>query len=88
MGAVLADPKAGEAGKQDIASCMRILDNHLAGKQFLLGAEYTLADTHASSLTDWLRAMKLDFTPFPNVNAWGARCAARPAYKKTMAASQ
>jgi glutathione S-transferase len=30
--------------------------------------------------------MKLDFSAFPNVNAWGARCCARPAYKKLMPA--
>jgi glutathione S-transferase len=28
--------------------------------------------------------MKIDFTPFPNVNAWTDRCRARPAYQKLM----
>ncbi|HEX8111491.1 MAG TPA: glutathione S-transferase family protein [Kofleriaceae bacterium] len=77
--------KAGEAGKADIADCLRIVDQALAGKQYLLG-DYTLADTHLTSFCDWLRYMQIDFTPFKNVQAWGERCRARPAYQKLMAA--
>lgn len=76
--------KAGEAGLKDIGNCLRILDQHLAGKPYLLGADYTLADAHLNSFADWLRHVKLDFTPYPNVIAWGTRCSSRPAYKKLM----
>jgi glutathione S-transferase len=75
--------KAGAAAKKDMEDCLKILDQALAGKQFLLGA-YTLADTHLNSLTDWLRHMKVDFAPHPNVRGWSERCAARPAYAKVM----
>lgn len=75
---------AGEAGKQEIAHCLGILDQHLAGKEFLVGGAYTLADTHVHSFTDWLRFMHIDFSAFPHVNGWAARCAARPAYQKVM----
>ncbi len=78
--------KAGDAAKQDIFAHLKILDQHLDGKQFVLGNDYSLADTHLNAFTDWLRHMKLDFTAYPNLNAWGARCAARPAYTKVMAA--
>jgi glutathione S-transferase len=76
---------AGKAAADDIASCLKILDTHLTGKQFLLGAEYSVVDAHLCSFSDWLRHMKIDFTPFKSVNAWAARCADRPAYKKAMA---
>src|SRR6478736_3486876 len=46
--------KAAEAATKDIADCLRILDKALDGRQFLVG-DYTLADTHANSFTDWLR---------------------------------
>jgi glutathione S-transferase len=78
--------KAGEVGKADIVGCLGTLDRSLAGKQYLVG-DYTLADAHLASFTDWLRHLKIDFTPFPNVEAWGERCRARPAYKKLMAAA-
>lgn len=76
---------AADAAKKDIANCLRILDEALADRQFLVG-DYTLADTHLNSFVDWLRHMKTDFTAYKHVNAWGERCAARPAYKKVMSA--
>lgn len=73
--------KAGEAGKQDIARCLGIVDEALAGKQFLLG-DYTLADAHLSAFLSWVRGMKLDFSPYQQLNAWSERCSTRPAWAK------
>jgi glutathione S-transferase len=78
--------KAAETAKTDIDNCLRILDESLEGKQFLVG-DYTLADTHLNSFVDWLRHMKIDLSAYRRLNAWGERCCARPAYKKVMAAS-
>lgn len=75
--------KAGETAKNDLFACLRILDEALQNSQFLLGS-YSLADTHVNSMVDWLRYMKLDLSSLNNVEAWGARCAARPAYAKVM----
>jgi len=79
--------KAAEAAKADMHNCLRILDEALEGKQFLVG-EYTLADTHTNSLLDWLRHMKVDFSKYARLEAWGKRCAARPAYQRLMAAAK
>ncbi len=75
--------KAAEAALADVHGCLRILDQALETRSFLLG-DYTLADTHLNSFVDWLRHMKIDFAPYPKVEAWGRRCAARPAYAKLM----
>ena len=69
----------------DLDKLMGILDGALAGKQFLLGNEFTLADSHVSSVIDWMRHTKLDFSKHANINAWHERCHARPAAKKMMA---
>jgi glutathione S-transferase len=76
--------KAAEVAKKDIDNCLRIVDEALEGKAFLVG-DYTLADTHLNSLMDWLRHLKIDFTPYSRLEAWSRRCADRPAYKKQMA---
>jgi glutathione S-transferase len=78
--------KAGEAARADIDHCLGILDRALAGKDHLLGA-FSIVDTHVASFTDWLRMMKIDFAPFPNLLAWSDRCRARPAYLRLMAAA-
>jgi len=76
--------QAGEAAQQDIQTCLRILDEALAGRQFLLGG-YTLADTHLNAVTAWLSHMKVDCSAYANFNAWCQRCAARPAYARALA---
>lgn len=73
--------RAGEAAKHDIAECLKVLDQSLAGKQYLVG-DYTLADTHVVAYSEWLRDLRFDFTPLRNVEAWSERCRARPAFKK------
>lgn len=78
---------AGAIGKTDTANCLRILDEHLAQNQYMLGSQYTLVDTHLNSFTDWLRYSKFDFSAYPHLNEWSARCTSRPAYIKVMSAA-
>ena len=78
---------AAEAAKADMASCLRILDDALDGRQFLCG-EYSIVDTHVNSYVDWLRHMQVDMKPYPRLAAWGERCCARPAYTRVMAADK
>lgn len=79
--------KAAEKAKGDIGALLKVLDSSLEGKQFL-GGDYTLADTHLNSFCDWLRHMKIDFTPYAQLNAWSARCSKRPAYERAMKLEQ
>jgi glutathione S-transferase len=73
--------KAGEASHKDMLDHLRILDDALKGKQFLLG-EYSLVDAHVNCFLDWLRMMHVDLGAFPEIVAWGQRCSARPAYAR------
>jgi len=79
--------KAADAAKNDVHHNLRILDEALGAKQFLLG-DYTLADTHVHSLVDWIGYMKIDMGPYANVSAWSKRCRARPAYARIMATAR
>lgn len=69
---------------RDLQELLTILDQALAGKQFLCG-DYTLADAHVNSYCDWLRHSKIDFSKHEHLNAWSKRCAERPAYQRVMA---
>lgn len=73
-----------EKAKADLALCLKILDNGLEEKSFLLG-EYSLADAHLQSLIGYLETMEVDLTSFPNVTQWLKRCTERPAIAKLMA---
>lgn len=77
---------AAAQGVKDVQALLGVLDGALAGKPYLLGDTYTVADTHVHSFTDWLRHMNTDLSPFQNIAAWSERCGSRPAYKAVMAA--
>jgi glutathione S-transferase len=74
--------KAAEAGKNDLGAAMRILDDALAGKSYLVGDKFSLADIAISSYLGWLMHMGYDYSSFKNVKAWGERCVSRPAAVK------
>lgn len=74
--------KAAEAGKADMMNSLRILDEALAEREYLVGGQYSLADAHLTSLIGWLDYLKVDLSSFANLTAWHKRCAARPAYQK------
>lgn len=76
--------KAGEAGRLAMLDCLRIVNEALKGKNFFLGSDYSLVDTHVCSLMDWLGHMKVDFSPYPELQAWLKRCQARPAYQRQL----
>ena len=77
--------KACEAARKEIQELLGIVDKQVSSQSYLVGNDYTLADGHLNGYLDWLRHMGHDFSKFPHLNAWAARCAARPAYKKVNA---
>ncbi len=85
-GGETAGDKAAYAAKArtDVASCLKILDDGLAGRAFLIG-DYTLADTHMYGVVGWLTMMHVDLKPFSQVASWMQRCNARPALTKLRA---
>jgi glutathione S-transferase len=85
MPAEQRNAKAVESAKTEVANCLRILDQSLLNKQYLVG-EYTLADTHLIAMLDYLRHLKIDFTPYARINSWSQRCSARAAYQRAMTA--
>jgi glutathione S-transferase len=62
------------------------LDKLLAGKSFLLGDQFTVADAYLFTVTNWARAVKLDLGEFANLTAYQQRIAARPAVQAVLVA--
>lgn len=63
-----------------------VLDARLEGREYVVGSKFSIADIN---LLGWVNAsafLGLDLkTQFPNVQAWLARCLARPAVQKGFA---
>ncbi len=76
--------KADDAA-QRFETPLRVLDGELAGKSYLLGADFSVADLNVASVLSWAPMGGLDIGKAGNVAAWMGRCTARPAYAKVMA---
>lgn len=65
---------------------LRIVDAALAGKSYLMGDQFTVADAYLFVLTNWAQPVGLDISPLANLGALRARVAARPAVQAAMKA--
>ena len=60
------------------------LDKELAGKQYLMGDQFSVADGYLFTVTNWAKPVGVDISGFPNLLAWHARVGARPAVQEAM----
>ena len=74
------------ASKEKISGRLKWVEGELAGKSFLVGDSFTGADAYLFTVTNWAAYAGLDLSPFPNLVAYQARIAARPAVIEAMKA--
>jgi glutathione S-transferase len=78
------DPAKADDAAQRFRTPLAVLDGELAGRSYLLGNDFTVADLNVASVVCWAPMAGIDFTKAANVSAWMSRCTARPAYAKVM----
>jgi glutathione S-transferase len=59
---------------------LQLLDNHLAGNEFLAAGRYTIADMAVYGYSHRAEEAQLDLEPYPNVRAWFARVESQRGY--------
>lgn len=64
----------------------RTVDEALAGKTFLFGDQFTIADAYLFTVTNWSKFVQLDLSEFTNLMAFQGRVAARPGVQAAMVA--
>ena len=70
--------------KDRIANRLAYVDSQLAGKQYLMGDNFSVADAYLFTVTRWTKPMAIDLTPYPNLVAFMARVEARPAVQEAL----
>jgi len=63
-----------------------LLEKRLAGRKYLFGDRFTIADAYLFVVTNWARAVKLNLGEFPNLQAFQKRVGSRKAVLKAMRA--
>ena len=72
--------------RAQLAKRLQWVDSQLAGKQYLMGDTFTVADAYLFTVTNWGAFVNLDLTPYAHLVAYRARVAARPAVQAAMKA--
>lgn len=69
-----------------LANRFKWIDEQLAGKIYLMGDEFSVADAYLFTVTGWTVPTKIDLAPYPNIVAFRERMLARPAVQAAMRA--
>jgi glutathione S-transferase len=62
----------------------KYIDGKLAGHDYLMGKQFTVADAYVFVMLSWADAMKFDLSGLPNLLAYKARIAARPKVREAL----
>jgi glutathione S-transferase len=79
-------PAVTEHARRLAAAAMELLEKHLAGKEYLLGRDFSGADVmmgYSLQSAKWFGVLT---ERYPNVSAYFERLAARPAFARALAA--
>ena len=80
-----AMPEEGKKIYRDrIANRLQFVDKELAGKPYLMGDHFTVADGYLYAVTRWTKPMNIDLSGFPKLTAFMERMTARPAVQEAL----
>jgi glutathione S-transferase len=72
--------------KENLGKRFDYLDKHLAGRQYLMGDKFTVADAYLFTVLRWTTRIQMDLAKWPNLKAYVDRVAARPKVQEAMKA--
>jgi glutathione S-transferase len=70
--------------KENLGKRFDWLDKQLAGKQYLMGDKFTVADAYLFTVLRWSSRIEVDIAKWPNLKAYMDRVAARPKVQAAM----
>jgi glutathione S-transferase len=89
MGSLFNEQMAKQAGdliKSKLADRLAALDKHLAGKDYIMGKQFTAADAYAFTVLGWGKYVGVDVEQYPNIKAFMARVGSRPKVQEALKA--
>lgn len=73
------------SSSKQLQTPLRVLDEHLANKRWLVGDNFTIADLNLSAVMLLLSMVEFDYSNFSNATRWANACYARPALERAKA---
>jgi glutathione S-transferase len=88
VSAISADPVVQATVKKYMTSkatgYLQYLDSKLAGKDYLMGKTFTIADAYAFVVVGWTKWLEIPLTPYSNLDNYIMRIGKRPAVAKVI----
>jgi glutathione S-transferase len=72
--------------KENLGKRFDWLDKQLAGKEYLLGSKFSVADAYLFTLLRWTKPTQIGLDKWPNLKAYVERVGARPKVKEALKA--
>lgn len=79
------NPKLVEGATKGLQRPLKVLDAALAGRDWLVGAAFSVADLNLAGVMRLMKMIKFDYSAHTNVQRWADACYARPALARAMA---
>jgi len=76
------DPYYAERDELLLQKPLGVLNGALAGREFLAGDGFTVADLNVGSILVWGKMARLGLSDHPELKRWLDECLARPAYRR------
>jgi glutathione S-transferase len=70
--------------KDRVMAKFKYIDGQLAGREHLMGKQFTVADGYLFTMLSWAERMKFDLSAMPNLLAYKARVGARPMVQQAL----
>jgi glutathione S-transferase len=74
--------EASEKAKGDVQPFLKILDTHIANREYMVGETFTLADLNVASTINVALGAGYDLSSYPYIVTWMEKIKSRPAFLK------
>ncbi len=79
------NPKVSEGAARGLQRPLRVLDAALAGRDWLIGDAFSVADLNVASVMHLMKTIAFDYSAHTHVQRWAEACYARPALARALA---
>ena len=81
-----ATPEMKDLARANLQRRLGYVNDQLAGRDFLMGDTYSVADAYLFTVVGWAKFVQLDLSAWPHLIAFQGRVAARPATQRALKA--
>lgn len=71
---------------ETIGKRLGTMNEKLAGRDYLLGSKFSVADGYLATVLNWTNFLKMDLSPWPNLAGFLGRVMSRPKVQETLKA--